>query len=310
MKLIEPTPEPTRDRALELKAWLEWKRECAAERCGADHAEALYQESNRVFRIMMFKRFSDCKIEQAEVEGTLIRISNDYIWHIFEDYSLRKKYTDQIAERHGKSYKEGMFSNIADAAERNGRGVRAGDFWAYFTVMLRSEMKNVLFINEQERGKREKTSSLNQEINDGLKLEDLLPGDAVLPDELSADLDIGETAASLAAQFFDSLDNRKLCFMLAMALELPKSHPALLEAMGVKHATAAEEPMRIEKMVMDFVAQHRPKDDAESQSRLALALVKKVYPMIFSWAQAEKSCAGILKAAEDRQMSSSTEDVN
>jgi hypothetical protein len=176
-----------------VEAWRVWRRTCAADLCPAAEAAQL-----REFGRLRFDRHLQRYAFRTGHQGPALRVAETAnAWHWFETHA------QVSATRAGKRYKDWLFLR---AEQHPGDWLSLVESGA--TLMLRDVVREYLRREHAAGFMQSLHRTLHARDQSGYTLEELLP-DPQEPLATLLDRELADAAATLAADFFPSLDARE-----------------------------------------------------------------------------------------------------
>ncbi|MDP6491513.1 MAG: hypothetical protein QGH42_05570 [Kiritimatiellia bacterium] len=263
-----------------MQPWNEWKERCAVLRCSPETRLALHTFGGQRYRTLAQRCLSTINVSDV----VLVALPDADAWHLLE---LHMTLPEAI---NGKAYKEWLFARVEGASDAPFDIVQGGA-----TLLMRSVVREHL--------RREYLSAAHISTHQGPPgthptedaTEEWLPGtldtaEAVETEELAL------LAAKHAATLFEDLPRRQRIALAARHLHIPLSNARLLAVAGCLRSALHGAFREFAEHVLDYVRDHFPRDDRDTQRDLALALFERISHLCASWAETDYHCRTALSA--------------
>ena len=265
-----------------LKAWTQWKRECALATCDDETREHL-----RTFAAALFWRYADAFISKTNLTSAsnLPHTAAD-AWHLLETRLTTS------STRKGKRYKDWLFDRTRWAADPALKVLQGG-----VRVFVRDVVRDVLR-NECFDARVDSLDAPARADGDGeLSVVDLLPG-GLSPSDDAVHRDFERLAREHAPRVIADMLDRERIALFAKAVGLSLANPELEVAAGCRKSMLNAAYHGVIRRVSERLLREYPDDDRESVLLLTLKTLEEVNSRLVKWGKSQKSLAKLLMYIE------------
>jgi hypothetical protein len=246
------------------EAWREWKKRCAADRCGEEIAAMLRRFGAARFGSFI-KKFAG-KIGHYGEDLRLAEINDG--WHLLETHACVAN------NRAGKRYKNWLF----ERADNQG-----GDFAAAMeqgaTLLLRDVTRQHLRNEYAPAFMTSLNKPVGRDESAGLSLEELLPGHVDAFDEI-AEREWRELAARHAGEFLANMDERQGLAIWARANGISFSDTAMQKKAKCSSALLHKTYQRLMQQIGATIKKTYPDEPPSALTHLACMIHTRIAELI------------------------------
>ncbi len=261
-----------------MHPWNEWKERCAVLRCEPETRLALHTFGGQRYRTLAQRCLGTINVSDV----ALVTLSDADAWHLLE---LHMTLPDAI---NGKAYKEWLFARIEGSSDVPFDIVQGGA-----TLLMRSVVREHL--------RHEYLSAAHISTHQGSPgpgptrdaTEEWLPGTLDTAEAVETE-ELASLAAKHAATLFKDLPRRQRIALAARTLHIPLSNARLLVVAGCLRSALHGAFREFAEQVLDYVRDHFPRDDRDTQRDLALALFERISHLCTDWAETDHHCRAAL----------------
>lgn len=266
-----------------LAAWVEWKQQCALDRCGEHTRAALCKFAWQRFRLYATRYAGSTNAPAGEVPVPEGRDA----WHLFESHMAVK------STREGRRYKDWLFARTRHSADSDLDVVQGGA-----TLIMRDVVRNHLAAECTPRH----TVSIDREYAGAggctLTLADLLRSGSD-PAAEAAEGEYRRLAWNYARDTFNDTLPRERVALLARAIGLPLSHPAVTAAAGCGKSVLCAAYQALITRVAERLAATYHDEDRASVMHLALMTIGALKERVFRWGKSEMTLGALFNSVEE-----------
>lgn len=275
----------------QLDAWIDWKETCELIKCLPDNRAFLNSKAHAKLAQLIIKY-------NLDFDCVKLTKDDDYAFSIFELYAISHCFTQEDHSYLNKSYKDGIFFNIAQSDDSPLQVIN-GLFFNYF----RSAFKETFFIADKKWREESRTSYIDDKLSeDGLTFENILPSTVNSPDSDVAIYELSTFAKMESRKLIKDLNFEERILMASQFKRLKRSDAFVLDLLetNTSHVTDVLNkniPKKIKKCLTAYNG-----EDSDTLALLGKFIFEFLKEDAFSSISSEKKYAEFLSYMERLEM--------